>query len=1082
MIDWTILRSKFGRKGSADRFEQLALRYVQDLYPELTWEKTPPVGDGNRDGYAATDDEYQIWEEAKYRNGIKKNSDKRDRALERKDVDSAVLSGLIYGKVRLIIFVTNAPIPSEVMMRSVLGARIRGIEVTCVLAAQLEQWLATHKKVYRQIFEESFPRGKRNVPSSSLVKAQLYDPLSVDFSPLKKRKDFYVGERAILELIVYADKSSNSRIKLMDYPFDLIEDPGYSSGQAQILPAGMSNLLFLVQMKEAGTKSITICLELNGTDYYQQTESTTILPLPKEPLSYSKQLQVILQMHRILQNAQKYDQGMIVTLYAGSSMGKSFVLRSILEQFCIQYDITLITFDSNRQSLSNYTLLCKIVLFLFYGNIFWDMASTTKAKRAAFKAQVLAADQGELFSQKTLSALVDGCFDSTLAADAVCTLLKHAKRSEVALVKGRRTKTLRILLLDDVQYLDGVQMEFFQLLLGQLATNHHSNVIVASATQGRFSNSKAEKFFCELSPNRFELDGLSATDKCEILHRTFQLPRDEAETIAENILPCSPLLAKEILSNISANINAKACDADYLLLSYMHHINDVAILEDKFSNCREQFYLLDIIYKFKKGIALKALTSYPAFDRKQLNKDLKLLVATDLINQNDGVLSPYHDYYVAAYQRLRGQHEYGPKLGKFFEHLLTSKRYVDPNQVLAMLLHCGKRYAKTYRAQVKEYILKYIHETQFGAALHFCEYYYAQLSPINAHSNISHEEWYLLYLHADCLVHCDRQKRAARLLEEIYRFAPDDSVSKYEAGASLLNQNFWAIRPQKVIADSLSIQSGVERIKERRLGQEDNRRMEKAYDSCFNRRMVSFLLLDQNDSAKKIYINRLKSILNGNKANFKSDAATLIMDYARGISYQEPAEAYRLMKIAFQYFETAPTQHYRRIQLCLVDLAVLASITEKRFESQMILNAKQELHSGNFWSEYFKAIIKESACKLVDFCNQLDGGHFPPDAQILSDVETELREALIETQIQPHGRELLLWNYLRAFSSAIKGNYSIAQKCLDENIKIMEQAGKSHLVALKHNCRHIESVRRISWATLQSPMDTDVFYLDCRFW
>ncbi len=1084
MVDWTLLRTKFGRKESAKRFEALALKYVKALYPELTWTPTPPSGDGNRDGYAAVDGEYEIWEEAKYRNGIKKASDKKDRALERKDVDSAVLSGLIYGKVRLIIFVTNAPLPSEVMMRSMLGARIRGIEVSCVLAPQLEKWLSQNKKIYRAIFGEPFPKRKLDKPQTSFMQAQIYDPLSTDFSPLQKRKSFYVGERAILELVVYSDEPIRARLKPLDYPFDVIEDPAYASWAAVNLPAGMSGLTFMVQMKTAGTRTISVCLELNGVDYYLSTVRTTILPSPKVLLSYTKQLYVIMQLRSLLQEAQKYEQGKIVTIYAGSSMGKSFALRAILEEFCIQHDITLITFDSSKSSLSNYVLLCKMVLFLCYGNIFWDIVSATSAKIESFKAQVLAADQGELFAPKTLSALLDGCFDANIAANTIQTLLKQSKKGNTVLVHGRRTKAPRILLLDDVQYLSGNQMAFFQLLYNQLADNSNSNIIVAAATKGNFSDSKTEAFFCGLTPNRFDLNGLSLKDKSEVLHRQFNLPLDAAEKIADRILPDSPLLAKEVLRTIGSYLD-KVTSADAVLLSYTSHINDTTILQDKFSKFCKQFYLLDIIYKFKKGIPLKAIESYSAFDRKQVRQDIKLLASVDLISVQDRVARPYHDYYVMAYQRLRGNREYGSALGGVLEHLLAQTHLegeLDFNQVLAMLLYCGKRYAKAYRARVKDYILKYIHETQFGAALQFCEYYYAQIAPIEKNRNISHEDWYFLYLHADCLVHCDNQKRAAQLLDQIYQQAPDNSVQKYEAGASLLNQNYWAIRPLKVISDSVLIQTAVEQIQMHKLNEEDMRRMRKAYDSCFNRRMAAYLLLDQERKAREIYLGRLKMILAGTPRCFKSNAATLIMDYARGISYQNPAEAHRLMNLALSYFKTNPDQHYRRLQLCIADAAVLASIAEGRYESKRFSLAKQELWAGGFLSEYFKAVVKDSVCKLIEFSTLIGDEGFCADTQIISDVETAMQNALIETRLLPQQRELVLWNYLRAFISACRGDYSIAREYISASIEVMKHAGASYLVALRHNYDHIETVRNIAWCTHQSAMDPGAFLVDCRLW
>lgn len=192
MINWTLLRKKFGLNKASEKFEELALYYVQDVYPNYNWEPTPPKGDGNRDIQIKSSDnnEYDVWAEAKYRNSQEKDINSK-RSLERKDIDSTILSGLIYGRVRLIIFISNARLPNTVMNRAILGARIRGIEVTAALAEQLENWLIEHPNIYKIIFDEELMVSKERTdsPVISFKSAMFYDPVSTDFLPLNKKKN-----------------------------------------------------------------------------------------------------------------------------------------------------------------------------------------------------------------------------------------------------------------------------------------------------------------------------------------------------------------------------------------------------------------------------------------------------------------------------------------------------------------------------------------------------------------------------------------------------------------------------------------------------------------------------------------------------------------------------------------------------------------------------------------------------------------------------------------------------------------------------------------------------------------------------
>lgn len=1084
MIDWTLLRQKFGPQEAANKFEKLAFLYVQDVYPDFKWLPTPRQGDGNRDARVALDGEYEIWEEAKYRNSVQGSTHKRDRALERKDIDSTILSGLIYGKVRLIIFVSNAEMPSTVMSRAMLGARIRGIEVTCALAAQLESWLRQHKSVYETIFESSFP--EESLPSviRDFQMVRFYDLLSTDFSLLHQKKDFYIGELCMLGIVVYTSEATTVSFESTDTPFRVLDHPDFNGAALTDLPAGLSNLIFLVQMERSHTGGVNICLKIDGNPFYRVSDQITVLCESRFRISYAHQLEIIHQIRQIFLQPAPFQQGLLVTLYADSSMGKSYVLRQLLQEFSLKYDISIIEFDSNEHSLANYSLLCKIVLFLFYGNIFWDVASGQSEEINSFKSQILRANTAELFDDEVLSQFIDGCFDANIASSVIQTISRRIKREGLPIVRGRRSKLFRILLLDDFQYLHGPQETFMRLLLDQVTKYHSSNILMISGTKGKFKSKAFETFFHSLTPNLFTLDGLTQVDKSATLCSAFQLPPSSLDSVVDRILPSSPLLAGEVLRTISSHLDGKP-DPISVILAYTGQIDSPRLLQDKFTGFENQFYLLDIIYKFKKGVPLSLIKDYPAFTKTQIQTDIKLLIGQNLITVHNGIATPYHEFYISAYQQMRGEKSYYYEFGLFLEYLLVHSnrlKTIDVNQLLAMLLRCGPHHAKAYRKQVKKYVLEYIHETQFGAALRFCEYYYEQIAPVGKRE-LTHEESYFLYLYADCLVHCDHLGRAHEKLLEVYRYAKTDSLEKYEAGASLLNQLFWEIRPTEVIADSFLVQQGIERLPKVLLRGENKRRIARSYNSCFNRRMVAYLLIDNVKAAREIYLDRLKAYVTHNRKTFSSDSATIIMDYARGLSFFQPEESCRLMQVALKFFKSDVKRHYRRILLCEIDAEVLKSIVANDYDSQVLQRLEEQLLTSGFLSEYFKTVMKRTACRLVDYATLENGSIlFPPDAQIFQDIEDALQNCLIATQLRPRGRELLLMNYIKAFISVRHGKVEQAKELLETCSSILTAAGKSYQEAINHDLAHLEEIKTIAWYTSQSILRDDTFFIDCRFW
>lgn len=75
-IDWEYLMLNFGNQIATEKFEKLALYYVQDIYSDYNWVPTQRTHDGNKDihlkEYESTENDTlgDKWAEAKY----KKNS------------------------------------------------------------------------------------------------------------------------------------------------------------------------------------------------------------------------------------------------------------------------------------------------------------------------------------------------------------------------------------------------------------------------------------------------------------------------------------------------------------------------------------------------------------------------------------------------------------------------------------------------------------------------------------------------------------------------------------------------------------------------------------------------------------------------------------------------------------------------------------------------------------------------------------------------------------------------------------------------------------------------------------------------
>jgi len=1080
MIKWSLLSEKFGIQGGARKFEKLALMYVRDVYNQYNWQATPNGPDGNKDGHLGKGSEFDVWEEAKFRSD----------SLRRQDLDPTILSGLIQGNVRLIIFVSNAHLPEQLLSRSIIGARIKGIEVSCVLGKQLESWLFRHPECYKTIFENNLPERDDNDHLVEIYESSFFDTFSTDFNPFNVRTEMFVGEEYLLSITIYSSCLGTAILITDEYtPFILVKHPNFDNPDCLCINEGINVFSVLIRADKIVTGGISLRFEINSEPYFHITKEVIIQQSTTLGITYAQQLETTNAIKAIIDFQSSDSAQYIITLFAESGMGKSYVLKSIYTEYVLKRDMTIVCFESHRQNNINNLFLCRIILFFNYGNIFWGEHIKTAEEIVNFKCSALVRNTSALFDNNLLSELIDGCFDARIAACVIEKMFTKSKREKNMLVGGRsKSRIGRILLLDDFQYLDKKQAEFVFLLCRQLIDVKNNCVVVISATEGKFRDKKTEACFHELTPNIFSLHGLKRKDKTATLNSYFNLPLSVAEAIAQIILPNSPLLSSEILRIIRSK-NPKSGEGISVLSAYTSHTYSNVILQNRFVDLKEQFYLLDILYRFKRGINNSFLYRYDKFEKSKLESDIQILIGRGLIKKDNNCLLPYHDYYILSYKQLRKKMFFNRAVGRYINYLLrfpNSSMYFDENQLLSQLIRCGKNYFKLFEMKIKEQVKLNIYATNFGTALYYCEYYYEILEHKDPATYTS-EELYFLYLHAYCLVHCGKNGIAEQILEKVFSFSKPDSIEGIEAGAELLNQQFWNMNLDMLINNSYIIQMNAEHILKKELATEEKQRMRKAQSVCHNRRMVTQLLLEQYADARETYRTRLTMIARElSRDEFKPNAATLIMDYSRGIIHKSPKDALRLINIALRFFECYADEHIRRILICKIDLLVFHSITGTKIDEVQFRTLIKKLLDGQFYSESFKALLKYHACKIIETSKCLEQ-LMSSDSNRLSNItidaaEKEIYSFSLETGIIPSQREKFLFDNLMAYIHVKNGKLLKAIDCLDSICMYVSRAGESYRLIAHHNRSNISSIIKIAWCTDGMVLEQDTFCLDCRFW
>ena len=195
-------------------------------------------------------------------------------------------------------------------------------------------------------------------------------------------------------------------------------------------------------------------------------------------------------------------------------------------------------------------------------------------------------------------------------------------------------------------------------LINELLASKSKTILVLAGRKKEFKTPAFEKKLLDTISNYYELDKLSEKDIKGTIQQNFNVGTTGINGFV-NSLPSNLLLLNEILSNF--------------IDKYINLYKEDLVFQEKFLKLKDKYYLLDILYLFKKGLRAALLYEYSGFDKKNTKNDIQILIENNCIIQiGTALLVPFHDYMISNYKKLRKGKEYNKKNPKRYGYKLST--------------------------------------------------------------------------------------------------------------------------------------------------------------------------------------------------------------------------------------------------------------------------------------------------------------------------------------------------------------------------------------------------------------------------
>lgn len=906
-------------------FEDIALEYLREKYPESTWKKTERSGDGNRDAESCVSisfSSHELWGEAKFQN------QGTNRKLSKGQLDPTLLSAYLYHGHVSICFVSNGDISAPYLVRLKEFELKSDVGVELALKDSFEKWLSGRQDLCEKYRIDVIDDNKQVVTLScqawfgniggdslkiinSLVLNEEYYCYFVIKSSCDYKRVFICSENEIkcvpgLHTLYFDDFAVEEGTHL--YRFKVIPNKIFSG-----------DAVFTVYVETE--TPINVCIK--NISIKQDTSLK---------IAYAQQETVLDNLLQDISSTNPHNHAFYIE--GDGASGKSYLFDSLYKELYETDIVYKISFKKESKITENNSkALLNIIILLYIG----DVSSFDENTVMTIIEQVCDVRE-KLFFERILRAYYHE------PKEGIDFLLDRIEYGDFPAVStARLDKT--ILLVEDVHYLNPEAHKIFLFCL--------SSFLSAENTQRIVISSRPRYDFDILSNNitPYSLKGLSRNDKKNTFSYYFKSKRHiDFSEATKDIIVFSNIINKMLKKYGNKRLSLQS---EALLVRSFEKVTEQH--SDYYKNCLNEassyFDILRIIFALPSGLPEAEAESIISSD------DIDFLYEKKLIKRIDNNIVPFHDLYSEAMESMTVA---TPNAYKILEKLYKKNndsrmRY---QYLLAMVRICPEKYFR-YANIVMEEITNYYKRTDYYRVYLLSRELLHIIDGRNAYDKRAVNVKMMFAISAG---YFEAPKDVKDYYEETIclantlPFSMEIKAIIYRCYSEIVNIRYWEEDIEKLEDD---IDNYIDRMGE--ITPEDPEELICAYLNLCNRKMVVQLWREEYEKADETYRWNLDEIERLNQHEYYG---YLYMDYAKGLYLINPKHALSEMKKAQAIFNENKNEYRREIDCCC-EVEYLECLVNPLKSVDGLKCAVDRLRTEHYYELYVKGALKVAGLLIL---------------------------------------------------------------------------------------------------------------------
>lgn len=1032
MIDWSKINSI--------EFEKLSFEYMNNQYPNLTWQPTQLTHDDNRDGESIIENPINVtikyWYESKFSKNINKS-------IPKSHLDSTLVSCVLDGKVVIIAFITNAYISDDYRRRADIFARQRdNLKIIYINGNEIEAWLSNNPDIEKKYFNENIALTQNfsNYISQSCI-LQSNDHFGNKY---KKVMTIENNQEYILYISYYSTKDHKLALRAMSecVCFPPVENRTYDSSTFLSATVGFNS--FYIPIIFDSNTIFPINLELyDKTDIYKfSLNNMSVINMYNPVLVYGSQVSIANDLYLFIKDCSILNSLFYITGEAGT--GKTYLLNTIYKNNTNPFSSIIISFtgDKNADLLNCY----KIILYSLYGDI-WNYINDDKmlGKFSWLESQMIRQLQRNISNQDTATKIINQMAKNTQLIE------KNTIQSQIFIDDVHKISDVAEMLLSC----------FFEWFIKQ-RFNCKIFVFGRPVITDIISSCLLKCAVCHRNIDNITTQDIEATIK-----KNFNNISDLYSIIKQYPLPLNALHFLNIICAIhEKEIYLKELNKIEIQISLNRIYKDsnsisCAAFGKQLIAGFENDKIVYCIYKIKTGISLNAIMEF--FGSGCLDLVFSLCQQR-IIKEASNQLYPYHDIMISAFSTVR-IHE----LDKILEEFVIFSQnhgYLSEYKMFAILISIGRECFWKYREKAGNYRDNLHSNADYYPALEIA----VQLNECNQKNIYDYDvnDCKNLFVLANCTKYTDSYQKANiefEKIENIYKKNHCRTLQGLylEATTEIINNLIWMLDIKKAKAKLDELSPLLTRMYINNLATDHNSQY--AVLNYFNRLMFVKFMTDEGDYT--LYVQALTA---AQELKLDEYVGFAKMDYAKCLYNDNLSIAYNYMNEALDILLNKNEK--RRVLDAKSELLFIGNLENRCISYDDFYDLKDKMEANHYLQSSTKITLKIILLKLLFELSNTDELR-----DMLSSIITD------NVSIESGKRHQAYVYHLYAATYYIDNNmlesYRYTQKCL----KFFEDFGDTYKSIHKNNL----NLQKNNGLIILSDWNYDLknnnkFVIDIRIW